>query len=58
MENNYTSPIHFFPAWLLHGLGCLSLRVGVWTPWAFKWRLHQGGELIFAAESQDIDDDK
>ena len=51
-----------FPAWWLqlHGSGCLSLRVGVWTPWAFKWRLHQGGELLanFCSKNQDIKDNK
>ena len=46
------------PAWWLHGSGCLSLRVRVWTPWAFKWRLHQGGELLFAVTSPDIEDNK
>ena len=28
--------------------GCIPIRVGVWTPWAFKPGLYQGGEIFNA----------
>ena len=42
---NCLSQLYILPD-KIYGSGCLPLRVWIWTPWAFKSRLYQGGELL------------